>query len=72
MLFQKNFPFQLQMNELVRKFAAERDAAISNLKSDIKSKLQTDREFYNSCNALQKGSSQGRSAVYEYASVSEL
>lgn len=63
--------YQLQMNELVRKFSSEREAAISSLKADIKSKLQVDQEFYTSCSGLQKGSSeQTISAVYEYSSLS--
>jgi len=57
---------QVKLNGLVEQFARDSAVATQDLKSEVKSKLQVDKEFYASCSSLQRGKEPSKAAEYSF------
>jgi len=58
---------QEKLNKLVEQYSRESDVATRSLKSLVKSKLKTDKDFYASCSSLQRGKEPPKTPSYSFA-----
>ena len=63
---QHYFTRQVKLNNLVDQFSRDSAVATQNLKLDVKSKLQLDKEFYSSCSSLQRGKEPAQKTEYDF------
>ena len=57
---------QIKLNSLVEQFSREAKTALDNLKSEVKSKLRVDKDFYSSCSNLKRGTEPAQQAAYSF------